>query len=465
MARNLTLSLAALVAVSSSAVALQVGEEPGLGTDRITQAEIQGGIRSFFEIRKAGMRVFSAPLNRLDGFGDGPFDPLNPTEPGARPTIGGNGAFLRINGLDAQTCMECHGIGSFATVPFTFALGGAGASNNNAFPGATLFDLTDNQGNGFAAFNGRNINPPFLFGAGGVELAAKEMTNDLQRWKNIAQSRPDTVFSLNTKGVNFGTISYSSQLQQFDLSNVEGVEHDLVVRPFGRKGEFSTLRKFDEGAMRFHMGIEPVETVGAGVDGDNDGVVDELLIGEMSALHIFGTNLERPLKIDPLDFTETGGAIFETIGCADCHRPFLDTYREALTYSFPEDEVLPFTNVFFKANLKHGPSGFESSPVGGVRVPLFSDLKRHNMGPGLAESTGSPLDPFFITPRLWGIADTAPYLHDGRALTLTEAIEMHDGEGAAASAAFSALNDTQKVQLLNFLRTLRTPTDPGSDLF
>ena len=90
-------------------------------------------------------------------------------------------------------------------------------------------------------------------------------------------------------------------------------------------------------------------------------------------------------------------------------------------------------------------------------MPLFADLKRHDMGPRLAESAGSPLDRFFTTARLWGVADTAPYLHDGRATTLTEAILWHGGEAEDARQAFADLSDSGKRDLLSFLRTLRTP--------
>ena len=101
---------------------------------------------------------------------------------------------------------------------------------------------------------------------------------------------------------------------------------------------------------------------------------------------------------------------------------------------------------------------------------LFSDLKRHDMGEGLKESFSEASDQEnreFITPRLWGIADTAPYLHDGRALTLVEAIEWHDSDGseAAASAqAFSTLEGRDKNYLIKFLLTLRTPRKPNSDV-
>ena len=77
---------------------------------------------------------------------------------------------------------------------------------------------------------------------------------------------------------------------------------------------------------------------------------------------------------------------------------------------------------------------------------------------------GDALDAHFITARLWGIADSAPYLHDGRASTLTEAILSHGGEASAAAAAFDALADEEEAAVIVFLRTLRTPRNVGRDL-
>lgn len=149
--------------------------------------------------------------------------------------------------------------------------------------------------------------------------------------------------------------------------------------------------------------------------------------------------------------------LFRDIGCADCHVPSLRTNRPGLPYSFPEEPAEPFANIYYQVDLSAPPAGFTPTAVGGVEVALYSDLKRHDMGPELAESTGHPLDAEFITARLWGVADTAPYMHDGRALTLTEAILMHGGAGEAARDAFARLRDDEKMQLLAFLRSLRTP--------
>ena len=86
-------------------------------------------------------------------------------------------------------------------------------------------------------------------------------------------------------------------------------------------------------------------------------------------------------------------------------------------------------------------------------MELFGDLKRHFMGPRLAEPvneiagddvTPIPTNPrnrhtpeTFLTENLWGVGSTAPYLHDGRATTLAEAIIEH-GSGAPTTPAKAA---------------------------
>ncbi|MEM9825299.1 MAG: di-heme oxidoredictase family protein [Planctomycetota bacterium] len=61
------------------------------------------------------------------------------------------------------------------------------------------------------------------------------------------------------------------------------------------------------------------------------------------------------------------------------------------------------------------------------------------------------------TPPLWGVADSAPYMHDGRAETLLEAIAMHAGEGQASRRRFLQSSTTDRQALLAFLESLRAP--------
>jgi hypothetical protein len=457
-----------LVMPSFSEAAGLIGEAPRLGPmkHRTTQAEIESGMMSLKELRRAGLKIFTTPFNKFDGFGDGLLDPLDTTSPGGRPTLQNNKTYLRVNGLDAQTCLECHGIVSTATIPFTPGVGGAGGINSSAMFQPRFIDVADVAKKGFADFDGRLINPLSLFGVGGVQLVAQEMTADLQKLRAKAIANPGVKIALQTKDVDFGTIVADIH-GNLDTSGVKGVDTDLVIRPFGRKGEFSSVRQFDIAAMMFHFGMQPVEIVGAGVDGDNDGVVDEVLVGEISALEIFLTTEEHPFIAPHEKRAQKGFRLFKYIGCADCHRPEMRTRSSKLTYSYPEVETNPGANIFYSVDLTGGVTQFEPASKGGIIVRMFSDLKRHNLGPDLTEDfhlADNQRNQEFITAKLWGVADTAPYLHDGRALTLRQAVILHGGEAKAVRDAFLGLSIDEQNQLLIFLLTLRNPKTPNQDV-
>jgi hypothetical protein len=445
-----------------------IGEGPRLGPfeSRVTQDQVESKTLTLQELRKAGLKLFTTPFNKYDGFGDGPINPSDPTSPGGRPTLQNNNTYLRVNGLDSQTCLECHGIVSTATIPMTQGIGGFSGINSAPMFQPRFIDVEDYAGNGFAGFDGRLIIPPHLFGVGGVQLVAKEMTGELQRLKEQALANPGVPVNLKTKNVNFGTV-VADMYGNLDTSGVEGIDDDLVVRPFGRKGEFSSVRQFDLGAMLFHFGMQPVEVVGEGVDGDGDGVVNEVLMGEVSVLEIFLTTQDRPFR-EPLGRDgRRGFRIFMKIGCADCHHPLKRTDTPFLTYSFPEIETEPFANAYQTVDLADAPSGFVRTNGRGIKVEMFSDLKRHDMGPGLAEdfyNADERENREFITAKLWGVADTAPYLHDGRAQTLNEAILLHGGEALAARNSYVNLTIMNKNRLLGFLLKLRTPKLPNKDV-
>lgn len=439
--------------------------------DRINQYDVENNNLTIKEIRKAGMLIFSTPFNKADGHGDGTPDLtiLGNRSPGNRPTLQGNNTFLRVNGLDSQTCLECHTIISNASVPARLGVGGVGGVSQNAIFQPSNIDVADTDNDGIAGFNGRFINPPFLFGSGGVELLGLEMTQDLQQLKQQAIDNPNTTIQLSTKGIEFGSIT-SDANGNVDASSVVGIDSDLVVKPFGRKGEFATVREFDVGALSFHLGMQAKELVGVGNDEDQDGVVDELKEGDLSALSVFNTTMDRPIQSKRNGDEESGFELFNSIGCADCHKPQLNTQTKFLPYKLIGDNQSPFTNSFYSADLSKNPSRFKKNDTAGIVVNLFSDLKHHYMGEDLKESFSLATDKQngeFITARLWGIADTAPYLHDGRALTLEDAIMLHDNPGSEAELAgqnFKSLNDEGKLNLIKFLNTLRTPPRPNLDV-
>ena len=72
--------------------------------------------------------------------------------------------------------------------------------------------------------------------------------------------------------------------------------------------------------------------------------------------------------------------------------------------------------------------------------------------------TSGPASRFeWRTPPLWGFRDSAPYLHDGRAKTLDQAVAMHGGESTRISQSFFKLKAKERQQLEVFLKSLAAP--------
>jgi hypothetical protein len=207
----------------------------------------------------------------------------------------------------------------------------------------------------------------------------------------------------------------------FGVARMVDAGRGLEVGRFGWKAQAPRLRDFVMDAMGGELGITtPDDGRGFAMLADGDGVMDpELSPEEVDQLDHFLSNLPAPPRGDSHDpLIPEGRELFTTSGCAVCHVPALEG--------------------------RDGP------------VPLYSNLLLHNVMPagfrGMAEP-GAGMG-FFRTPPLWGIGATAPYMHDGRASTLRQAILAHDGEAAGAVAEVQALTPLGQRALISFLRSL-----------
>src|SRR5215471_16788101 len=180
-------------------------------------------------------------------------------------------------------------------------------------------------------------------GSGAIEMLAREMTFDLLRLRDTAvsearSSKTTVTKRLDTKGVNFGQITASPN-GSVDVSGVEGVDPDLIIKPFHQKGVVNSVRVFTVNAFNHHHGMEAVERFGVGQldnkgniittnDFDGDGVPDELTVGDITAATIFQVSLNIPGRVISSDPGRKAGAQrgeskFADIGCTDCHTPAL----------------------------------------------------------------------------------------------------------------------------------------------
>jgi|GEM_PF-515105 len=156
-------------------------------------------------------------------------------------------------------------------------------------------------------------------------------------------------------------------------------------------------------------------------------LVDTRPLGTAKRLHTgaFGAMPVVPIPspgLDPLD-VRAGRQLFQSIGCAICHTP----------------EIGPVSGVYSDLLLHD----IGTEPYGSY---FQRDFSEHSAAPGE-----------FRTPPLWGVADSAPYLHYGRAETLEQAIVFHGGQAATTTKKYRELSPDQRRQILAFLENLKAP--------
>lgn len=407
---------------------------------RIEQAAIDAHTFSAPELFQIGAQLFNLTFTTQMGYG-GKDQPRF-----RRFHLGKRG------GPDAIKCAACHWRGG---------PGGAGDAADNAY--------VDGDGETQASALARN--PRSLVGAGVVELLAREMTAELQQIRTSAQAKArktgqNVQVELVTKGVSFGELTTRPDGSQ-DGTKVQGVDFDLVVKPFGWKGRFASIRDIVEEELLIHHGMQttfvvknfPPERIGSfgGTDPDGDGVRDEITEGQVSALTLFIAMQEipvanMPIETDHIALLSKGEQLFTSLGCDGCHVRSLPLASSK--YVLTNRAGGPPMEVDL---VKDGMEPRISSAIPGtLRVALYSDLKRHDMGPALADARGEGevSSRHFVTPALWGLTRSRPYLHDARAQTMALAIVAHGGEAQAARDAFVALTEDDKAALRVFLTTL-----------
>jgi hypothetical protein len=469
MKRLLRLCVGALFAASGVAHAGGTAKpwDEHVIKEHVDETKLQGGLNkdALDALRQHGEELFTGRFTGADGVGR-PLatQAIIPTRRKHPPQV----LFNRTHGDDANACSGCH------NQPAT---GGAGDIVTNVFVSegfeSAEFDSTDPQ---FSNERGTN----HLFGAGLVELLSREMTAELKaiRAKAIAEahrtSRP-VVAELTTKGVDFGKVTAMPD-GVVDLSAVDGVDADLVVRPFSQKGVMTSIRQFTINALNQHHGMEADERFGprwtGSRDFDGDGVGDEISDGDVSALVAFQAMLAPPVQKQPDDpnwkaAATRGQVVFTSLGCAECHRPSLPLGSLAFADPGPDDMAgtLRTSDVrqpaIYDLALLDWAKQLPRNEKGEVLVPLFGDLKRHKIADQEVATLGNELlaqrfveRDVFMTGELWGVASTAPYGHRNDLPSLDAVIRAHGGEGRKARDAYAALPDPDREALIAFLRTL-----------
>lgn len=266
------------------------------------------------------------------------------------------------------------------------------------------------------------MNTPALFGSGLVERISD---GSITRARNLR--------ALKTIGKEF----------ELDFSSTPvGRPHVLPdgrIGKFGWKAQFATLEEFVAAACAGEIGLtNPLASQHVPLKHEEDpNAEDDLNSDQFDALVAFVDTLDRPIQVLPEDAdgltrVRRGEHLFTSIGCADCHTPEL----------------------------------------GGVEG-LYSDLLLHRMEDADSGGYGAFSNPEIPLPEshpradewktapLWGIADSAPYYHDGGSPTLHAAIIRHAGEARRVRERYVELSREDRIAIVAFLKTLKAP--PASE--
>jgi RNA polymerase sigma factor (sigma-70 family) len=204
---------------------------------------------------------------------------------------------------------------------------------------------------------------------------------------------------------------------------------------FGWKAQIPSLHQFVRVACANELGLEvPGHSQAASpiAPGSKARGLD-LDESECDALVAYVRALPAPVVVDPDGSQGTrdlrdGRRLFAEVGCTGCHAPALGDVKG-----------------------------------------IYSDLLLHDMGQSLSDPGSSygldssegvkgPSPREWRTPPLWGYRDSGPYLHDGRAQGLEEAIAFHDGQAAASAHRFFSLSWRERADVEMFLKSLMAPS-------
>jgi CxxC motif-containing protein (DUF1111 family) len=151
----------------------------------------------------------------------------------------------------------------------------------------------------------------------------------------------------------------------------------------------------------------------------------------------------KPSSAADAERVNSGARLFTATGCADCHM-----------------EKLGSVNGIYSDLLLHDMGTALADPAGaGSGRPSSRKAGQRRSGYfGESNDAFEFVPPEALqrwrTPPLWGVADSAPYLHDGRAATLQDAIMAHGGEAIAARKSFAALPAPERRKIVAFLNSL-----------
>ena len=262
--------------------------------------------------------------------------------------------------------------------------------------------------------------PPAVFGRGSLEAVSDD---EIMRVEAEQAQRDDGV----SGRINWVTYASDPNPDTRFHSHARG---DVLIGRFGLKARIATLDDFAADAFQGDMGItsdmRPDELPNPiGTDDDLPGI--DIPADTVNEVADYMRLLRIPTRQPDID--QKGAQLFAQAQCDVCHVPTLHTLAD-----------------------------YPISQLADVDAPIYSDLLLHDMGTDFADGLNDyggrvPSG----APPLMGLRFLRNYLHDGRAATIDDAIEMHAGPASEAAASidqFHRLDDSGRADLLKFVSTL-----------
>lgn len=326
----------------------------------------------------------------------------------------------------ATSCGSCH----------------AGDGKGHPFTTLTRFGQVDSLGNKFLKLGGPQLQNRSLPGFQPEQIPAgatfSKITPPINSGLGFLELVPDAdiLAMADPNDANGDGISGVPNWNAIPFYVVPGPnsidKNGKYIGRFGKKASVNNLLQQTVNAYNQDIGItsyfEPFDVYSL------QEIDPEISIQEVYDVVFYLQTLKAPIQRNQNDESVIlGKQVFNNINCAGCHIPTLKT---------------GFSPVSALSNKEFHP---------------YTDLLLHDMGNALDDgyTEGSAKTYEWRTPPLWGLglspnSQGGQYflLHDGRAKSIEEAIQMHGGEAEQSKNKFNQLSEKDKEALIKFLKSL-----------
>lgn len=318
----------------------------------------------------------------------------------------------------------------------------AGDGKGHPFSTLTRFGQSDTSGNKFLHLGGPQLQHRSIIGFQAEQIPAGATSSNFTPPANTGlgffEAVPDaTLLSLADENDADGD-GISGRVNWINVPQYSLIRPGSIIRDgkyigrFGKKSAVYDLLQQTVNAYNQDVGINSTYEHFSTYNGQE--ADPEISNQTVQDVVFYLQTLKAPIQRNQGDVAvQAGRQLFINISCGKCHTP------ELKTGNFP---IAALSNKTF--------------------FP-FTDMLLHDMGPGLNDgyTEGTALTPEWRTPALWGLGLSQNsqggqifLMHDGRARSIEQAIDLHGGEAQQSRQSFQEFTDNEKATLIKFLKSL-----------